>query len=307
MNIKLLNPTLASRGSSAHNTRVVRPANADSLLRGWVRCYNPHSRPFRVALCAGVSTLLLLAMSGSFAAQAAPAPQPPLKVLYITCGGYHDYAAQAPYLTTNISKLINATFDVRFGLEALNNPKFAVGYDAVFYNVCEEKALDQALDNAMQTARDGKPTVLMHCSIHAFRYSPKIKEWETLCGLRSKVHDPYGPFTITKVDQNSPITKFLPADWRTAGDELYQTIAVDPQSHQLLIARSPVDGRQHVVCWTSQFGQGRVFATTLGHDMKTCSMAEFRQLMANGLLWACGKLGRDDAPAVGASVAPARP
>jgi type 1 glutamine amidotransferase len=162
------------------------------------------------------------------------------------------------------------------------------------------------LDNAMQTARNGKPTVLMHCSIHAFRNSPKIKEWETFCGLRSKVHDPYGPFTISKVDQSSAITKFLPQDWKTVGDELYQTIAIDPQSHQLLKAKSPVDGRQHIVCWTSQFGQGRVFCTTLGHDMKTCATTEFRQLLANGLLWACDKLGPDGAPAAGYSAARTR-
>jgi type 1 glutamine amidotransferase len=250
---------------------------------------------------------LLLATSGSFAADAAAAAQAPLKVLYVTCGGYHDYATQTPYLTTNISQLVNATFEVKLGLEALNNPKFAEGYDAVFYNVCEDKAPDQVLDNAMQTARNGKPTVMMHCSIHAFRYSPKIKEWETFCGLRSKVHDAYGPFTITKADQDSPITKFLPQDWKTAGDELYQTIAIDPQSHQLLRAKSPVDGRQHIVCWTSQFGQGRVFCTTLGHEMKTCATPEFRQLLANGLLWACGKLGPDGVPAPGYSVARARP
>jgi len=228
-------------------------------------------------------------------------------VLYISGGGYHDYATQAPYLTTNISQLVNAAFDVKFGLDLLKNPKFAEGYDAVFYNVCDDNAPDQVLDNAMQTARNGKPAVLMHCSIHAFRYSPKIKEWEDFCGLRSKVHDPYGPFTITKVDQSSPITRFLPEEWKTAGDELYQTISIDPRSHQLLKARSPVDGRQHVVCWTSQYGQGRVFCTTLGHDMKTCSTPEFRQLLANGLLWACGKLGPDGAPAVGYSAAPAKP
>ncbi len=241
------------------------------------------------------------------AADAAPAAQPPLKVLYITCGGYHDYATQAPYLTTNISRLVNVAFDVRFGLDVLNNPRFAEGYDAVFYNVCNDNAPDQALENAIQAARNGTPAVLMHCSIHAFRYSPKIKEWETFLGLRSKVHDPYSPFTITKVDPSSPITKFLPAEWKTAGDELYQTISIDPRCLQLLKARSPVDGRQHVVCWTSKFGQGRVFCTTLGHDMKTCSTPQFRQLLANGLLWACGKLDADGTPVPGYSAAPARP
>jgi hypothetical protein len=248
MNNRLFNTTLPSRDHSTSNINLVRPANAGDLLPCWASRRNQSSGRPRVTVITNVLTLLLLAISGSFAADSALATQRPLKVLYVTCGGYHDYAAQAPYLTTNISQLVNATFDVKVDLEGLSNPKFAEGYDAVFYNVCEQKAPDQVLDNAMQTARNGKPTVLMHCSIHAFRNSPKIKEWETFCGLRSKVHDPYGPFTISKVDQSSPITKFLPQDWKTAGDELYQTIAIDPQSHQLLKAKSPVDGRQHIVC-----------------------------------------------------------
>jgi type 1 glutamine amidotransferase len=139
----------------------------------------------------------------------------------------------------------------------------------------------------------------MHCAIHALRNSPKIRDWETLCGMRSKVHDPYEPFTVVKLDPASPITSSFPNNWATAGDELYQTIFIEPESHQLLKAKSPKDSREHIVCWTREFGKGRVFATTLGHDMKTCSTPEYRRLLANGLLWACGKLQPDGTPAPG--------
>ena len=85
--------------------------------------------------------------------------------------------------------------------------------------------------------------------------------------------------------------------WKTSGDELYQMISIDLQSHALLKAKSPQDGREHVVGWTYQFGRGRVFATTLGHDMKTAGSPDYLQLLANGLLWSCNKLG-DDGQAV---------
>jgi hypothetical protein len=42
-----------------------------------------------------------------------------------------------------------------------------------------------------------------------------------------------------------------------------------------------------------------VFATTLGHDLKTAGMPEYHRLLANGLLWACGKLGDDGKPLEG--------
>ena len=176
--------------------------------------------------------------SGADAADKLPTHKPALKVLLITGGGYHDYEKQVPYLTSHISQLVNATFEVKFGLDALRDPKFAESYDAVIYDVCDDEAPDDVLENALRATRNGKPTVMIHCAVHAFRRSPKIHEWETCCGMRSKVHDPYAPLTVIKLDQSSPITRLFPNDWKTPGDELYQTISIDPQSHSLLKPRA---------------------------------------------------------------------
>lgn len=246
-----------------------------------------------LAMCALTFLLVQLAR----AADAIPAK--PLKVLFITGGGYHDYKTLAPHLTGSLAKLVNASFEVRFGLDSLRDPKFADAFDAVVYDVCDDEAPAEVLENAINASKAGKPSVMIHCSVHAFRKSPKIRDWETCCGMRSKVHDPYGPFSVTKLDENSPITKSFPKDWKTPGDELYQTIAIDPDSHQLLKAKSPHDGREHIVCWTYQSLKGRVFATTLGHDMKTSAMPDYLQLLANGLLWSCDKLDANGQPAKG--------
>ena len=230
--------------------------------------------------------------------RAAEAP-PPLKVLFLTGGGYHDYKVLAPHLTHALSRLVNAQFTVQFGLDALHDPHFATGYDAVVYDVCFDDAPNEVLVNALQTTRAGLPTVMIHCAIHAFRNSPKVHEWETCCGMRSKVHDPFGPFDVAKLDARSPITQAFPDHWSTPGDELYQTISIQPDSHRLLQATSPRDGRVHTVAWTYEFGRGRVFATTLGHDLKTAASPDYLRLLANGLLWACGKLQPDGTPAAG--------
>jgi type 1 glutamine amidotransferase len=217
----------------------------------------------------------------------------PLKALFLTGGGYHDYKTLVPHLTASLSQLVNAQFTTAFDLNALTNSQFADPYDVVVYDVCFDEAPDGLLENAMRAARNGKPSVMIHCAVHAFRQSVKVPEWESFCGLRSKVHDPYGPFTVVKLDLKDPITKFFPAEWKTPGDELYQMISIEPQSHALLKAKSPQNGREHVVGWTCSFGSGRVFATTLGHDMKTAGSPEYLQLLANGMLWACNKLGDD--------------
>jgi type 1 glutamine amidotransferase len=194
-------------------------------------------------------------------------------------------------LTNALAAPANATFTTKFDMDILRDAHFADGYDAVVYDLCFDKADDDVLiEHALNATRAGKPTVMIHCAVHAFRYSPKIREWETCCGMRSKVHDKYEPFTVTKLDPASPITTQFPDGWKTEGDELYQTISIDPASHPLLKVKSPQDGREHIVCWTAKYGQGRVFATTLGHDMKTAATPEYMRLVANGLLWATGRL-----------------
>ena len=117
--------------------------------------------------------------------------------------------------------------------------------------------------------------------------------------MRSKVHDPFAPLATVKLDTTSRITREFPDDWKSPGDELYQTISIDPQSLPLLKAKSLRDGREHVVAWTYEYGKGHVFATTLGHDMKTAVSEPYLQLLANGLLWACGKLTSEGRPAEG--------
>lgn len=222
-----------------------------------------------------------------------------LRALFLTGGGYHDYDALVPHLTTNLSRMINARFDVNNTVEPLNDPKFADGYDLVVYDFCFDEAPEEALANAMKATAAGKPAVMIHCAVHAFRKTKKVADWEYCCGARSKVHDPYQAFTVRKVDTKSPVVKFFPDTWETKGDELYQITSIHPNSRQLLRVTSPHDGREHAVCWTYRYEKGPVFATTLGHDMKTAATPEYLQLLANGILFVTGKLTPDGKPAAG--------
>jgi len=241
-----------------------------------------------------------ISASGSaLAAGQTAQPTPPLKALFITGGVYHDYKKLPRLLTSKIGQMDNVKFDIVTGLDVLKNAKFADSYDVIVYDLCYDDIDAGALDNALNVGRDGKPTVFIHCAVHSFRNSPKIHEWENYVGLRSKVHDKFGPFSVEKVGPPNPITASFPGDWKTGGDELYQTIEVIAGTEPLLTAKSPRDGRVHTVCWTHTYAQGRVFATTLGHDTKTAKSPAYQRLLANGLLWACDKLDADGKPKAG--------
>jgi type 1 glutamine amidotransferase len=248
-----------------------------------------------------VATLGLIAAGPSTAKPARASGQessgtPPLRALFVTGGVYHDYDKLAPFLTSQLSKRINIKFDVITNLNALRSEHFADGYDVIVYDLCLDDADPIVLDHAFQAGRQGKPTVFIHCAVHSFRNSPKVREWENYVGLRSKFHDTFGPFATQKVVTSNPITEGFPDDWKTSGDELYQTIEVLSGTQPLLTAKSPVDGRVHIVSWFHTYGGARVFATTLGHDSETAESPAYLRLLANGLLWACDKLGDDGKP-----------
>ncbi|MGA8100908.1 MAG: ThuA domain-containing protein [Candidatus Acidiferrales bacterium] len=252
-----------------------------------------------LALLAAASVWPLAAVARASATGQTTQARPPLKVLFITGGVYHDYKKLPRLLTSKISQMDNVKFDVVTGLDVLKNAKFADDYDVIVYDLCYDDIDPVALDNALHTGRAGKPTVFIHCAVHSFRNSPQIHEWENYVGLRSKVHDKFGPFSVEKVGPPNPITVGFPSDWKTSGDELYQTIEVIPGTEPLLTAKSPRDGRVHTIGWTHTYGQARVFATTLGHDTKTAKSPAYQRLLANGLLWTCDKLDPDGKPKPG--------
>jgi type 1 glutamine amidotransferase len=89
------------------------------------------------------------------------------------------------------------------------------------------------------------------------------------------------------------------ADWTTINEELYN-------NHRLFDAAKPLasgkQGNQEaVVVWTNLHGpkKTRVFATTIGHNNATVEDDRYLDLVANGLLWAAGKLGDDGKPVAG--------
>ena len=268
---------------------------------------------------AGVFVLGFLLTTAAHAEEAKP-----IKALMLVGGCCHDYKTMPGVLADKISRIANVKFEVKFLASAeedaalLRDPHFADGYDVVVYDICfGEKWKDGDYDGALQVAREGKPAVFIHCSMHTFRpprdkKDPALKEreaiadakWHALVGMDTRVHDKYAGFAVQKVDKASPILKPFPDDWKTAGDEMYNTIKMMPTATPLLEAKSAQSGKVHTVAWTNQYGKARVFGTTLGHDMKTGGNPDYQRLLADGILWACDKLADDGKPAPGYGAVP---
>lgn len=246
--------------------------------------------------------LRIAILFGALASVLFPAPQAvkPIKVGYYTGGGYHDYKKQAEAIPAAVEKLINAKFEVKWEREALRDPKFGQGYDVIVYNICwaDEKDKDaDLLEILPKVTQAGKPTVVIHGTLHSFRWVDSA--WTECMGMKSRAHDPFQGFSTEKVEKAHPIVKFWPESWKTSGDELYITLKMYPNAKPLLNVTSPHNQKVSTVAWTNTYGKGKVFGCTLGHDQKTIDLPEYPQLLANGLLWVCDKLGDDGKPKKG--------
>jgi uncharacterized protein len=246
-----------------------------------------------VAFC--VALVLMLACR-AYAAD--PAPAAKLKGLWCTGGCCHDYKKHAPLLAEKIGQYANVEFKIVTGLDIFKDKDYAKDYDLVVYDLCyaDEKNKD-LIGNVTRTIKEGKPAVIVHCSLHNFR-AIDWDDWREAMGMTSKSHDGFRALTTKKVAEH-PIIKFWPADWKTPGEELYQNIKFWPNATALMTAYSVESKKDHVVTWINQYGKGKVFATTLGHNMLTVGQDEYHHLLANGVLWVCGKLDDQGKPAPG--------
>ncbi len=126
-------------------------------------------------------------------------------------------------------------------------------------------------------------------------------------------HGPIMDFTITMRDASHPITKGLPEKWMHVKDELYDRLRGPAQNVNVLATaysditensppwnEEPGTGRNEPMLMTIDYGRGRVFHSTLGHNDKSLECVGFIVTFQRGVEWAAtGKVTQtipDDFP-----------
>lgn len=99
------------------------------------------------------------------------------------------------------------------------------------------------------------------------------------------------PFQVTMRDRRHPIARGLPKVWMHAGDELYDSLCGPAQDFTLVgTAHSSGQNRgtneEEPMLLTVRFGRGRVFHSTLGHDVEAMHCVGFITTIQRGVEWA---------------------
>jgi type 1 glutamine amidotransferase len=283
-----------------------------------------HDRSRRANGASRALTLLLaLSLSGLAADAAAQGSRPsagsppqaagqatarPIRALYVTGGGFHDFVAQEGIVPPGISARTNIvwTIDHTAGksgdtlIARHRDTNWAKEFDVVVYNMSFSYVVDpQWIERIAHAHRDnGVAAVVLHGATHSYRRST-TEAYKEMMGAASMRHDTQREFKLERLAAQHPIVKALPKEWGPGSDELYNIDKTWPSATPLVQAWSIEGEKHHPVVWTNTYGKAKVFVTTMGHTNRTMSDPVYLDLVTRGLLWTLDKLQPDGTPVAG--------
>lgn len=248
-----------------------------------------------------------------------------IRALIVDGQNNHDWRKTTPLIKASLEGCGRFQVDVATSPDkgrdmAAFRPKFS-NYDVVVSNYNGQAWSSETNNDFEKFVHDGGGFVSVHAADNSF---PEWPAYNRMIGVggwggRNEKSGPYvrwrdgkfardvqagrggshgkrHAFTVVVRDSSHPITAGLPMTWKQAEDELYAELRGPAENMQVLATAMSEKstggtGEHEPILMAIPFGKGRVFHTTLGHDVTAMNGIAFQVTLQRGAEWcATGKV-----------------
>lgn len=207
-------------------------------------------------------------------------PEGKVHILYTAGGSWHDYLSVATVLRRFLE--VRHEYHVTYTEDYSVFTRSLDEYDVIIMNGMPASLAEEELSGFLNAVKKGKPVLGFHAATAAFSADTVKREaYSEVIGAVFAGHPPIYTFSVEIKEPDHPVTKNIGSF--EIYDEMY--FFKQPQEGSTVLIEAEHEGKRTATAWIREYGEGKIFYTSLGHGVGAATNRYFQQLLLNALEW----------------------